>query len=56
MLNTKCSILVLVGSARKKSANAGLLRELESIVPDKKVKVNFVVPALISLPIFNEDE
>lgn len=55
-LNKKCSILVLVGSARKKSANHGLVNEIEQFTVDKRTHIKLIIPALEDIPIFNQDE
>lgn len=45
-LSKKCNILILVGSARKHSANAGLVDEIQRFVIDQKLILKLIIPSL----------
>ena len=54
-INRHCEILILVGSARKNSANFGLMNQLQQFIIDKDIVLKLVVPDLTKIPIFSTD-
>jgi NAD(P)H-dependent FMN reductase len=54
-INRHCEILILVGSAQKKSNNYGIVRQLQQFLIDKDIILKLIVPDLSKLPIFSED-
>lgn len=42
----KCEILVLIGSARKKSINTGIIEEIQRMTIDDGLKLTLVIPSL----------
>lgn len=53
--NKQYVVLVLVGSARKQSVNAGLVEEIQHFAIEKDLQLKLVIPDLEKIPIFNED-
>jgi NAD(P)H-dependent FMN reductase len=49
----KCEILVLIGSARKKSISAGIIDEMQRIALDKEINLKLIIPSLEHIPIFS---
>ena len=54
-INRHCEILILVGSAQKKSNNYGIVKQLQQFLIGKDIVLKLIVPDLSKLPIFSED-
>ena len=52
---SRCEILVLVGSARQESVNAGLAQEMRGFAISPRTEVKLSFPSLDRLPLFNTD-
>jgi NAD(P)H-dependent FMN reductase len=54
-MGRKCEVVILVGSAQRKSTNAGLVNEIQKFVIERGLELRLVIPSLDGLPIFDED-